>query len=342
MDEEKTIKRVDYIDIAKAIGITLVILGHINNYNESIKPYIYAFHMPLFFFLYGFSQNKKFINENKLISIIYRRFKSLIIPYILWALIYAGITPKNILFIMYGSHISLKTVSNSSLWYLPCFFISVSIYEIIKFVLNKTKVNEKIKYLFLAVIGLCMFIISLILPKFMNLGYLWGIDVALVGVFFIIIGLFSRMLIEIKEIKNIKLKYLSLFTVFLFIFTFLYKINKIDYVLMAENNYGNPIAFLISGVLGCYFVIMFSIFLDRIMKKRIKNYITFVGKNTLCIFAIQKIVISACTIIVKALNLPNIIAIIIILILTLTFSSVAIIFINKFIPELNGKMIKAN
>lgn len=338
MDEQKTIKRVDYIDIAKAIGIILVILGHINNYNESIKPYIYAFHMPLFFFLYGFSQNKKFINENKIRSIIYRRFKSLIIPYILWALIYAGITPKNIIFIMYGSHISLKTVSNSSLWYLPCFFISVSIYEIIKFILNKTKFNEKIKYVFLAGIGVCLFIISLILPKFMSLGYLWGMDVALVGAFFIVIGIFSRKIIEIKDIK---LKHIAFFTLFLFILTFLYKINKIDYVLMAENNYGNPIAFLISAVLGCYFVIMFSIFLDRIMKKRIKNYITFVGKNTLCIFAIQKIIISACTIIVKALNLPNIMALVIILILTLIFSSVAIIFINKFVPELNGKMIKS-
>ena len=48
-------KRFNYLDITKAIGIILVIIGHINytGYNYQIKKYLYAFHMPLFFIIIG-------------------------------------------------------------------------------------------------------------------------------------------------------------------------------------------------------------------------------------------------------------------------------------------------
>lgn len=38
------------VDVAKGIGILLVILGHLKN---PIMDFIYAFHMPLFFFISG-------------------------------------------------------------------------------------------------------------------------------------------------------------------------------------------------------------------------------------------------------------------------------------------------
>ena len=48
-------KRVGYIDIAKGIGIILVVMGH--NDFALISPFahklIYSFHMPMFFFMSG-------------------------------------------------------------------------------------------------------------------------------------------------------------------------------------------------------------------------------------------------------------------------------------------------
>ena len=48
-------KRVQYIENAKGIGILLVVLGHndMNAYHPTLHRFIYAFHMPLFFFLSG-------------------------------------------------------------------------------------------------------------------------------------------------------------------------------------------------------------------------------------------------------------------------------------------------
>lgn len=43
-------KRDNKIDLLKGIGALSVIIGHLVNYNGLLKTYIYAFHMPLFFF----------------------------------------------------------------------------------------------------------------------------------------------------------------------------------------------------------------------------------------------------------------------------------------------------
>src|SRR3990172_4816421 len=48
-------KRIDYIDVAKGIGIVMVVMGH--NDFALISPFahklIYSFHMPMFFFMCG-------------------------------------------------------------------------------------------------------------------------------------------------------------------------------------------------------------------------------------------------------------------------------------------------
>jgi polysaccharide biosynthesis protein PslL len=48
-------QRIVHIDIAKGIGILLVVLAHngLQAYAPFLHQFIYAFHMPLFFFLSG-------------------------------------------------------------------------------------------------------------------------------------------------------------------------------------------------------------------------------------------------------------------------------------------------
>ena len=53
--------RIELIDIAKALTIVLVILGHTTGNLETpmYRRFLYAFHMPLFFFLAGLSIKPK-------------------------------------------------------------------------------------------------------------------------------------------------------------------------------------------------------------------------------------------------------------------------------------------
>ena len=72
-------KRIDYIDIAKGIGIIFVILGHSEFHQSHILRLLsgiaWTFHMPLFFILSGLCFRKKG-NE-----IIYTLFKRLAVPF---------------------------------------------------------------------------------------------------------------------------------------------------------------------------------------------------------------------------------------------------------------------
>lgn len=44
--------RIDWIDMAKGIGIVFVIVAHLGKFGN-LQTWIYSFHMPLFFFLFG-------------------------------------------------------------------------------------------------------------------------------------------------------------------------------------------------------------------------------------------------------------------------------------------------
>ena len=48
-------KRVEWIDLAKGLGMLLVILGHCVCFGGIMHNAIFAFHMPLFFILSGYS-----------------------------------------------------------------------------------------------------------------------------------------------------------------------------------------------------------------------------------------------------------------------------------------------
>lgn len=69
--------RLKYIDVAKGIGIVLVVIGHISK-NRVVTGIIYQFHMPLFFFISGYLFTIK-ENEKKY---FYSKLKRLGIPYL--------------------------------------------------------------------------------------------------------------------------------------------------------------------------------------------------------------------------------------------------------------------
>lgn len=69
-------KRIEWIDIYKAILIFSVVLGHCNS--SKLIPYIYAFHMAAFFFISGYTSDYKKYN---LIEYIKRKFKMLMVPF---------------------------------------------------------------------------------------------------------------------------------------------------------------------------------------------------------------------------------------------------------------------
>ena len=66
-----------WIDVLRALGIILVVLGHVSKEPNTVI-FIYAFHMPLFFLLSGFLFNR---HRYDLRTFIIRRSQKLLLPY---------------------------------------------------------------------------------------------------------------------------------------------------------------------------------------------------------------------------------------------------------------------
>ena len=73
--------RVRYIDVAKGIAITCIILGHLEI--PQIVQIVFTFHVPIFFFITGYFIKR----ENSRKEYIQRKFRTLVVPYIYTCLV---------------------------------------------------------------------------------------------------------------------------------------------------------------------------------------------------------------------------------------------------------------
>ena len=149
--------RYKYIDIAKGIGIFLVVFGHVTH-NIALREYIWSFHMPLFFFISGYLFNP----TEGLKTHIKKRIKSIIIPYIIfyvvtycyWALferhfrggVYSLL--HQLIGLPYGTY-SVYMNFNGALWFLPCLFTTDIFFSVVRKYTNNREWLIVISYLIL-------------------------------------------------------------------------------------------------------------------------------------------------------------------------------------------------
>ena len=121
-------KRITYIDIAKGLGILVIVLAHndLAGYHPTLHKFIYAFHIPLFFFLSGmfFRPERAFGETTR------RRFNTLLKPYLFAIfLIYLGeATFSNMTFPVIAGRIAKSMYATGyyidwvQLWFIPHLF----------------------------------------------------------------------------------------------------------------------------------------------------------------------------------------------------------------------------
>ena len=199
-------KRVEYIDIARGIGILLVVMGH--NDFALVSPFfykfIYSFHMPLFFFLSGYFLNTAI----GFWPFLKKRFNSLLKPYFftIFLIYFFSISFEKMSFAtaltritkaLYGTGHYIDWVQ---LWFLPHLFV-VSLYA---YVFYKVVGKIGIRWMRWAILLLTLFVASLYLNTFypfqvavFGKGYeLFGLpfslDLVLLSGFFFILGSEAR------------------------------------------------------------------------------------------------------------------------------------------------------
>ena len=112
----------------RAFAILLVIAGHANAFNDPVKNWIYSFHMPLFFIISGLTLSEKKLS----LKLVEKKVRGLLVPYIVWGLVYSSLTSGNLVKLCYGSYPSISSAGSlTSLWFLPTMFIAYFISQIL-------------------------------------------------------------------------------------------------------------------------------------------------------------------------------------------------------------------
>lgn len=291
-------KRIGYIDCAKFIGIFLLLFEHTGNWVDIsgsafdiTKSVICSFHMPLFFIIYGMVSSRRYISGTReFFNFFENKFRSLIVPYIIWCLIYAKDFGVHFLGgIIYGNNWSLSCAdTNAVLWFLPAMFVSTLLYQI------TIEIEKKFsKYLRIVILLECIVLLLMsktsILFRFLPFGIPWGVDIACLGTVYIILGNYI-----VKPIINFFIKKLNI-TYFLFMILSILSgvalsiINRPsedfnDVVIMAVGKYGKS---ELLGIFSAIFCVIGIVLFCNIIENKVFNYI---GESSLIVMVSHYII----------------------------------------------------
>lgn len=266
------------IDLARGIGILLVVLGH-SNISSITHKFIYSFHMPLFFMISGYLYDEEKYKDNTL-NFVKKKFNSYIVPYFYLCFINLFLVSieliknnnlkkifKHLIGIIYSRGTTEWLPNCSPLWFLTCIFCT----EIIFYLINK-KNNKWIYLLFCMVLGYLIYL-NLTIKLF------WNIDTALISIVYIFVG---NLIKKYKILEKIKCTMIIVLLSIGIIFILLNNYN-VDF---DANEYGN-IAFMYIASISMSLVVLKLAFY-------IKNncILEFLGRNTIIIIGFNYFILS--------------------------------------------------
>lgn len=299
-------RRYPYIDVARGIGMVLVVAGHA----MGISMYLTCFFMQLFFVLSGYVyRSGKSYKQN-----MQRKTERLLIPYFLGSAALLGIykllgrTTREMVFsgvgILYSrsclynidtvaekNNIFFLDIANGAMWYLTSLFTAAIVYYAVIDACIKSK-KKCIGYIicFLAV-SMCLAKLPILLP--------WSIDIAFTGAVLMIAG---TLLEQNCSIKKWKKEWIFCIAVLFFI---LAKLNPgINISVRKYGIYGgwSVLLFILVGICGSILCMWAGAMIESLWLGKILAYI---GKNTVVILIFHIFILQSIEVIAKkTMELP--------------------------------------
>lgn len=308
-------KRLDYIDIAKGLGMILVILGHIRH---DYVPFCGSVHIPLFFVLSGFLYDIDKNEERTYGENVLKRVKRLIVPYFIYNIVlYLKYLLKLLLThqadvksvlepflgFVYSAPMLYRTGSaadnyegfvfgNGPLWFLTSMAVSsVIFYFVIYYVLKHRFDIKKI-----AAVSVILIVIAKLMYSFLPVYLPWSTENAFVGAVFMIFGMCLRKYNVAERMKtNFAVGSLLLFVI-------LHKFN--GSANLAIQDYGRSLAvYVVLGMCGSVIVLFISLWIEKC--RSIAAAVSYVGQNTLIILAFHMTIISMFVNVLEKLHLES-------------------------------------
>lgn len=346
MEERKNKKEPrTLLKVANTITVLIIILATATarlGDTAMFRRVLFAFHMPLFFTLSGMiMEMHKGEGREGWIAFLRHIFRTLAIPYFIWALIYSTFSYQNLGWILYGSYQALDLAHTLNfLWFLSCMFIARIISEYVLCFLNGIKASRVAGAVLAAVV---LFAAGLVLPKIEAYGYPWCFNSALVASGFLILGYSLRELVEVWAKKPAFVVITLVVSAGVFALGTVFRGDALEMVLMRSGDFGNPLWFFLNALAGSVFVISLSALIIRSWKAQgpviTERDETGVNRVTLGTFVIhmpllQQVVLPLLALIPVAL--PNAVIFIVGMVVTKVLSGFIIKVFVRYIPQVFG------
>ena len=176
--------RKNWVDYAKAIGIILVVYGHVargvfnanitmdKNLFTLIDSIIYSFHMPLFFFLSGIFLTSSLKKRDRK-SLLFSKVDTIIYPYIIWSLLQGIIEAALSKFtngsVSYSEVFTLLWSPRAQFWFLYALFM---VFAFALVIIKNTEDRNRSYILLIASVG--AYIFQSEMPDYLNLHFIYG------------------------------------------------------------------------------------------------------------------------------------------------------------------------
>ena len=300
------VKRYDFLDVAKAIGIYLVIIGHLVMFNWKTFRFIFAFHMPLFFIIAGFIHGGK--EQLRFGVFIKKQIKYYLLPLMVVFLI--GVLQCLIIPVdghnihtlfsvdtitdLYEGHFRFSFFGSS--WFLLCmFWAQLMFYGMLKLPVGKRMYINVLVWVILVALAVYSLDIFHFIPTYHRIPF--KLDSAFMATVFMGVGYLLSMIyrrVRFAERKWVIRKTVGVILIIIGAPAVYYISCKGNtYVNLCGAIYARPLRYLAGSVLGSLMVIGAGIAFEEV------GILRYIGRNTLIIFLSHDLVY---IIIIKIVN----------------------------------------
>lgn len=270
--------RVGYFDIAKGIGIILVVIAHIEYMPLGMREYIVTFHMPAFFVISGMLMNLTGEKERAIKPLIMHKLQRIMLPYLVFSIIYPlvelvklGITGEgySVKLFLQDLLAGVTMTGVSVLWFLPALFFS----ELIVLAVVRN-VKKPLVWLLLILLFIALWQVPFLVPG-MALT-MWRIIYCSV---LVMLGYIAFPLIN--RVSGYPMMLLPVSAVLFVILYFTGLANGI--VDLHYITFGNKALYYLNAMMGSLALIMLSIFIESKLMNIIGRMLEFYGRHSLFI-----------------------------------------------------------
>lgn len=272
-------KRDNAIDIAKGLGILLVVLGHYD-IPKSIGTWIFSFHMPLFVFLSGYVWKCSLKSIRPMI-------KNWMFAGLIGCIVYyikerdGAYFIRQLVGVFFGSAAPYYRIEiNPAIWFLSCLIFI----QLLTWYLTKKKWGG-----WSIVLAILLPLLGMLLSGYKNNSYIpWNIDVACFLFPFFILGHYTGInKLKITTYSN-TCWMIILSVLFLGVLVLLKNIN--GSVNIYRLVYGNSLLlYYINGIMGSFGVLLLSYCISRVNNMKLINILCNIGQHTMIIMCYHQI-----------------------------------------------------